>query len=232
MLVEQTTVAQNVVGIPESITLNGQVFTVKDTPELLSFIQAVSKVEKNKLYSQFEKLKGQISELSSVQLPSSAPLDTEAISKLKSEIVQELSPAIKELRDMVAPVAAATSKSIQDELTAYREKIINNNLGACIPDLVKGNSKEELDQTLAESIRLRAQYPSANSTNPTGKVEDPLIKKQLAEQEEITRNVPVIPAVPKIPASEVTTPNTKGMSMEEFSNRREALLADLNSMFK
>ena len=45
------------VSIPESVTINGITYVVRDTPELQKFMQAVSKVEKNKLYSQFESLK-------------------------------------------------------------------------------------------------------------------------------------------------------------------------------
>ena len=54
---------QNTVSIPESITINGVTYVVKDTPELLNFMQTVAKVEKNKLYSQFETLKEQIAKL-------------------------------------------------------------------------------------------------------------------------------------------------------------------------
>jgi len=45
---EETTVT-----IPESITIGGISYVVRDTPELLKFMQAVAKVEKNKMYTQF-----------------------------------------------------------------------------------------------------------------------------------------------------------------------------------
>ena len=38
------------VAIPESIELNGVTYSVKETPELQSFIQEISKVERAKLY--------------------------------------------------------------------------------------------------------------------------------------------------------------------------------------
>ena len=56
------------VGIPESITINGVTYTVKDTPELQQFIQEVAKVEKSKLYTQFENLKSQIANLGKVRV--------------------------------------------------------------------------------------------------------------------------------------------------------------------
>ena len=45
---------QNTPSIPESITINGVTYLVKDTPELQQFIQSIAKVEKSKLYSQME----------------------------------------------------------------------------------------------------------------------------------------------------------------------------------
>ena len=56
------------VSIPESVTINGITYVVRDTPELQKFMQAVSKVEKNKLYSQFESLKNQLEDLRKVQV--------------------------------------------------------------------------------------------------------------------------------------------------------------------
>ena len=56
------------VGIPESITINGVTYAVKDTPELQQFIQEVAKVEKSKLYTQFENLKAQIANLGRVKV--------------------------------------------------------------------------------------------------------------------------------------------------------------------
>ena len=54
--------------IPESITINGITYVVRDTPELQKFIQAVSKVEKNKLYSQFDSIKNQLEDLRKIQV--------------------------------------------------------------------------------------------------------------------------------------------------------------------
>ena len=41
-------IVEQKVGIPESITINGITYLVKETPELQQFIQSVAKVEKSK----------------------------------------------------------------------------------------------------------------------------------------------------------------------------------------
>lgn len=152
------------VGIPESITINGVTYAVKDTPELQQFIQEVAKVEKSKLYTQFENLKAQIANLGKVKVSGSGDFNTDAIvEKLRGTFVtkedlQEVLPGV--LKEVVQPVLAATEQNRQDELKQYREKLISENIATCIPDLVKGESKEELDASLKESIRLRTSYPT------------------------------------------------------------------------
>ena len=59
---------QNTPSIPESITINGVTYLVKDTPELQQFIQSIAKVEKSKLYSQMENLRTQIQNLGNVEI--------------------------------------------------------------------------------------------------------------------------------------------------------------------
>ena len=61
-----TETEKNNVNIPESVTIGGVTYAVKETPELQQFIQDIAKVEKSKLYSQFETLKAQIATLQNV----------------------------------------------------------------------------------------------------------------------------------------------------------------------
>ena len=72
------------VGIPESITINGVTYSVKDTPELQQFIQSVAKVEKAKLYSQFESMKRQIDALGKVQVLPETSTVQEMLEQVKS----------------------------------------------------------------------------------------------------------------------------------------------------
>lgn len=238
------------VGIPESITINGVTYTVKDTPELQQFIQEVAKVEKSKLYTQFENLKSQIANLGKVRV-TGGNLDVDTIvEKLKGTFVtkedfQEMLPGV--LKEVVQPVLTATEQNRKNELEQYREKLISENIATCIPELVKGETKEELDASLQESIRIRAAYPTPSTAgiDPTKHVTDPLIQKQAQEMggrpltptpqaapAPTAAPTPVPPAAPRRPSPEASGPqNVKQMPMSEFEKQRETLRQQLEAMY-
>ena len=238
------------VGIPESITINGVTYAIKDTPELQQFIQEVAKVEKSKLYTQFENLKAQIANLGKVRVTGNS-LDVDTIvEKLKGTFVtkedfQEMLPGV--LKEVVQPVLTATEQNRKNELEQYREKLIGENIATCIPELVKGETKEELDASLKESIRIRAAYPTPSTAaiDPNKHVTDPLIQKQAQEMvgQPLTPTpqaapVPTAaptsapPAAPRRPSPEVSGPqNVKQMPMNEFEKQREALKQQLEAMY-
>lgn len=239
------------VGIPESITINGVTYTVKDTPELQQFIQEVAKVEKSKLYTQFENLKSQIANLGKVKVTgNNLEIDT-IVEKLKGTFVtkedfQEMLPGV--LKEVVQPVLTATEQNRKSELQQYREKLISENVATCIPDLVKGETKEELDASLQESIRLRASYPTPSTVNidPTKHITDPLIQKQAQEMgvqqtqtpptpqtAPIPANLPPMPpAAPRRTSPEVSGPqNVKQMPMSEFEKQRDTLKQQLEALY-
>lgn len=243
---------QNTVSIPESITINGVTYVVKDTPELLNFMQTVAKVEKNKLYSQFETLKEQIAKLGNVQVvggdDNKVDIDS-IVEKLKGTFVtkQDLQETLKgTVEEVVRPVLQATQKQQEAEIDQYRQKLINDNIATCIPELVQGKTKEELDAALEHSIRLRASYPTPSTANLGGqKVHDPLVKAQLnvlngggtptppQPSQKATASAPMPPATPRRPSPEAGErgSNVKQMTMSEFANQRENLLRDLQATF-
>ena len=238
------------VGIPESITINGVTYAIKDTPELQQFIQEVAKVEKSKLYTQFENLKAQIANLGKVRVTGNS-LDVDTIvEKLKGTFVtkedfQEMLPGV--LKEVVQPVLTATEQNRKNELEQYREKLIGENIATCIPELVKGETKEELDASLQESIRLRAAYPTPSTAaiDPNKHVTDPLIQKQAQEMggrpltptpqaapAPTAAPTPLPPAAPRRPSPEVSGPqNVKQMPMNEFEKQRKALKQQLEAMY-
>ena len=240
------------VGIPESVTIGGVTYAVKDTPELQKFVQEIAKVEKSKLYTQFENLKSQIQNLGRAKIEGEgSTFDMDAlVEKLKDTFVtkedfkMELPNVLKEV---VQPVLSATEESRKNDLKEYREKLINDNLATCIPDLVVGETKEELDAALQRSIQLRASYPTPSSVRTQGQtIKDPLIAAQAAQMENQAQTPtpqipsaqpapttrPTIPTAPSRPSPEVTGPrNVKAMSMSEFENKRASLLADLEATY-
>ena len=233
---------EEIVGIPESITINGVTYSVKDTPELLTFMQAVAKVEKTKLYSNFENLKAQIAKLSNVtvEAPQHQATDIQTyVDALRGTFItkEDLTTALREtVSEVVQPVLRATEQSRVDELKAYRDSLIQKNASVCIPELVKGNTKEEMEAALQESIRLRAAYPQ---TPPVGHVSDPLLQQQAQNMGDIPPTpAPVrperqaIPSVPQRQSPEVSGPkDIKSMPMAQFASEREKLQQELNAIY-
>lgn len=238
------------VGIPESITIGGVTYAVKDTPELQQFIQEVAKVEKSKLYTQFENLKSQIQNLGRTRVENNG-LDIEAVvEKMKGTFVTKedfrtILPDV--LKEVVQPVLNATEENRKNELKEYRDKLISENIATCIPELVTGETKEELDAALQRSIQLRASYPTPSSVRTEGQpVRDPLIEKQMTEmgdqitptpqtptpQPQSQQPRPTIPTIPSRQSPEVSGPKSvKSMPMSEFEKQRTALLEQLNATY-
>lgn len=240
-----TNQTNNEARIPESITINGVTYKISDTPELKSLISEVSKVEKSKLYTQIEALKKQMDDLKVVEVgTSSAPFDeNKLLEQLKTAFVtkEDLATTITAaINTAVKPIIQTDAERKEKELNEYREKLIQENLATCIPDLVKGNTIEELNSSLKDSIRIRASYPSANTPFTQGKTTDPLIQKQANEQvaqtqqptAEVTVPEKQPDPIPRRQTPDISTPTTpKRMTPEEFRKNRQALQEQLSSMY-
>lgn len=239
---EKTTVA-----IPESIELNGQTYVVKDTPELMAFRVAVAQAEKSKLHSTFETLRSQIETLRAANVvQSSAPFDMNALLSAMEQRFVTRGDLKETIGEVIQPVLSATEQQRINDLNQYRERLIRDNEATCIPELVKGNSKEELEKSLKESIELRSKYnsPVMIPGSQPERVVDPLIAKKMAEMSggapaptpvpavPATSPAPTMPEVPSRAVPEVSQgPNFKAMTMEEFQQKRDQLLHSLEAEF-
>ena len=233
--------------IPESIEIDGHSYVVKETPALMEFRQLVEKAEKNKLYSTFATLRQQINDLKATQVvQQSAPFDLGAlVEALKGEFATR-----EDLQDIVSKAVQPVNNNLeqrrQQELAEYRERLIKDNEGKCIPELVKGATREEIDASMEESIALLNKYHGPFIDPPQGKTVDPLLvnaeRRAVASGEVLeipAKPTPVkddgkspIPVVPTRAMPEVSTaPTTRKMTMEEFAQQREAILRNLEAEY-
>ena len=231
------------IGIPESITINGSTYVVKDNPELVAFVQEVAKVEKAKLYSQMEAIRTELNALKGVHVEGS-PVDVEQLAQklgdkfITKEDFNQAFNGLKEsfpqmIKEVVQPVLTATAQQQQNELEAYRQELIQKNAATCIPDLVVGNSKEELDAALQRSIQLRSTYPApvaepareqVPANAPGGQTPTPPPAAPAPK--------PQVPAPPRRESPAATEGlDIKGMPMSEFASRREQLAQQLEKMY-
>lgn len=230
------------VRIPESLTINGVTYKVSETPELQSLIQTVAKIEKSKLYSKYDELKQQLDNLKTADIQGMGTINADTLESLKKifltkdDLASLQSQFPEMVKGVVNPLLESVERNKVNEIEEYRNALITKNANVCIPELVKGTTKEELDASLAESIRIRQQYSSAPT--PQGPVHDPLVKEQ-ARVAGVTLNptptptpTPAMPPVPGRPAAQPgSQPSAKGMSMEEFAKNRDTLRKQLESMY-
>lgn len=225
--------------IPESITIDGKDYSVKDTPELMGLVTAASRVEKNKLYSKIKTLQDGIEGLKRVELAASTPPDS-----LKEEILESVRNIVE---GAIKPLLDKTSKIEIQSLEEYKAKLLTENEGKCFPELVKGNTKEEVDESLKNSIELRTKYSTDNpANNQQGKVTDPAIVRQNAaldnnQQQQpnapaaqqstpSTTPAPIVPIVPNVPVNNPSMTDIGKMSQEEFARNREKLEAEIKTL--
>lgn len=226
---ENQNVVEKNVAIPEHLIINGSTYSVKDTPEIQEFIKSVAKVEKSKLYTQIEQLREQAIKLERVQISPTPKVEAPSfdMDKFKEDISGIVGTIID---DKLAPITSESNRAKEQALNNYREELVNENIDRCIPDLIRGSSKEEIDQSLAESIRLRASYPSPNTVEARV-VKDPLLQQTALDNKFQTETY--IPSVPGIPAADPSSNQTdvKKMSMEEFAKQRDALMNGMESLY-
>ena len=221
--------------LPESITIGETTFVIKDTPELMSLIGSISQIEKSKLYTKIEALKAEMNRLEKVQVQPTEPLD---ISGLKEEIMAEM-------RDLIQPLIDKTQKIEKNSVEEYREKVIAENADTCFPEMVKGNTIEEINASLLESKNLRAKYPTASpANNGSAHVTDPLLQQQMAAVITAPANAPQVaapinsnqapqkaaPIVPSFPAGEPSRTDISSLTPDEFAKRRDSLRQEIKSL--
>ena len=142
------------------------------TPELSGLVAAVRKdaaqTEKTKLYSQIESLSNQVKLLKNAEVtPTEQPINPDA---LKNEILNEMKSTFEEL---IKPIREKTGFVEAAQIEAYRNKLLIENQGKCLPELVVGDTKEKLDAALQHAIEIWNKYnlgstqTPANSGTPT-----------------------------------------------------------------
>lgn len=246
-----TELEQRTGSIPESITINGINYVINEHPELIAFMQNVAKVEKDKLYSRFASLQSQVENLKNVRTVesgNSGNVTPQAIAEaLKGTFItrEELQSTLETtVQKVVSPILVSTEQQHAKEIGDYKNSLISANLDKCIPELVIGETKEELDAALRRSIELRSKYPTPSATGlSTRKVTDPVIAKT-SESPEWGNPLETRPAVqapsqtpssmipPKRESPEITgNPSPKGMSDEEFAAKRASIEAELRSIY-
>ncbi len=107
------------------------------------------------------------------------------------------------------------------DLDAYRNSLISEHDSEIIPELVSGNTKEELDQSLIIAKQAFARTAEA-------------LNKQVGQSKDNARRT--LPPVPNVNSGtdkiDANAGNIMGMSQEQYAKEREQLLAEASSLAK
>lgn len=206
--------------IPDSITLGGVAYKVSETPELTAFLSTVrkniSKTEKSKLYSTIETLQKELKALEKVEIVAPTfDLDT-----LKKDIVKELKGTFEPLLADVSKKATFLEAS---QVADYKNRLISENQDKCYPELIVGDTKEDLDKALQSSLELWGKYQSGGGTPGTSNVA-PTVTTTVAP------TVDPLPNVAKLPAGNVEDVDISSLSQEEFKARRTELEGKIKAL--
>jgi hypothetical protein len=222
--------------LPEEVIINGVTMKLSETPELMGLVSTIAKIEKSKLYSKIASLEQGLNELKKVEV-SPNPVPTNFKAELLGEIKEMIESQIKPLLDKTTSIE---NRSVDE----YRQQLLRENDGKCIPELVKGNTKDELDVALAQSIELRSKYtPQNNNSGAPAHITDPVILARLnasgnnttqqpaaAQSSNQTQAAPVV-QVPNIPVQNPqNAPDIGNMDMDEFEKRRDELRKGIESL--
>lgn len=226
--------------VPEKVTIGGIEYSTSETPELKSLISTVSaKVateEKAKLYSTIEELKMGVKALESVT--PKINVDTNA---LKNEIAQIVKD---QLGTALGPLTEQGNMLRETSVNDYRNKLLMENQGKCIPELVVGKTKEELDAALVASLELGKKYTPQGTTTTTTAINTPqpvvtatspvITTADNTAAPIVAPHVPTPPTPPIVPGTPVSQPapaiDFANMTPEEFARNRGELEKKLRSL--
>jgi hypothetical protein len=245
------------------LMINGVEVDTDTHPELAQWqrnvVAEAHKTEKDKLYTTIDELKKEVKLLKDAPVVTTpTPTSTtnnnqqpaidvkQLVSDVTESVVARINPAIKQLHELVEPLKNDSEFMKQASIADYRNKLIFDNQEACIPALVVGNTKAELDEALekskAEFIRIKGlvnktpvipevpvvdprTLPQNTAQNTTTSQTTTPAKTEVTETTTTPVTTTTIPAPSTIPATDANAeiPDMKNMSQKEFEERKEEL---------
>lgn len=229
--------------VPATIKIGDLEYSVSATPEIQELINAVrtetAKTEKAKLYSKIAALQEQAKALSSIELPAQPPQGPSAID------IDQIKGVFEQLLDeRLTPILKSQKRNEEMSINEYRNKLITENQTTCIPELVVGNSREELDAALEKSKETLTRALAANGVVPGVQLPTttPVIDKGKSPDYEANRPIENTPKTTPAPVTVVTPPagnpppsnltrtDIKNMSASEFAANRDALFKEVQAL--
>lgn len=237
---EQITIGETAYSIKATPELMALVKTVT---------QQVQKTEKNKLYDTIETLKTQVATLqkekeaiqtSSAALPvptpkplenppstteirnqlkaSDSPITMDEVNNLLHKKFTEDLPAI--LQNLLKPVTDELNATKAEQVRLYRNRRLLELGDAVVPELVVGNTPDEVEQSIASSALIRQRYAAVST--PVTPVTPVIPVSQFTPP-------PAAPIIPRIPFQDEQQLSVKNLSDKEFAAQRDNLYSKIKA---
>ena len=149
------------------------------------------------------------------------PLNAEKVADILFEKWSNALPDLikAQVEKSIEPIKTATSSLFNEQLTDYRNRRLIELSDQIIPELVTGNTKDEIEQSIINSIEVRKRYQENKPANVVKPIETPGV-------------------TPPAPLPRIVTPSgnpdeeidIKGMGAKEFEKNREELLKKFKDM--
>jgi len=236
--------------LPEVLVLAGATYRISENPELQAFVDSIVKhtatTEKSKLYGQINSFKERVEGLEKAALIASQNAPSIDYGKIEEMINAKLSATeavlATKFTDLMKPIAQHVETQVTEDVNAYKNRLITENTGKCMVELIQGNTKAELDSTLANALELAKKYPvsppvitvNQPATTPAATT-TPATTQPVTQAAPATTNTTATPVadMPVPPANPVvttkSTPDLKAMTDKDFAKNRENLLADITA---
>lgn len=190
--------------------------------DIAELLKKVRQEEKAKLYKDIEKMKEKIKSLTE-ELGQHKELlmkkDNEKLSEQQLLLKQqeELSKEVVALKAIIEKNQEEAREKIRmAELNAYKQKKISEAGGKIIPEMVAGNSEEEIDESYIKAVQYYMQ------------IKDDIINELKNSKKSIempTSTVSTRPSVNKLSIDDI-----KKMSTKDWAKYREEILGSISSM--
>lgn len=142
----------------------------------------------------------------------------ETMANMFNSTLENALPAMFE--KYVKPIAEKTSLLERETLTQYREKRLAEVGDTVIPEMVVGDSKEEIEKSIEKASQIRSRYRTQQVIPQTP------AEQKVAEQQA----PPAPPSIPLYPTPEERELNIRGMTDEDFAKNRDSLQSKLKTM--
>jgi len=230
--------------LPEVLVLGGATYRISENPDLQAFVDSIIKhtatTEKDKLYGQIKSMKERMDllEETSKHISTPSPIDYAKIEEIVNTKVTAIESAITtKVNDLLKPIANRIETQVVEDIKEYKNKLIRENDGKCMVELIQGETKEQLDASLASAIELFNKYrtnPPVIPVNTPATTTPAATVTTTPTTQPVENTPPATPAITVPPVVPVTNqasmPDIKSMSTVDFAKNREALKGEIASM--